>query len=185
MGFGGAFHNGSVPGVSLRLTGGSAGRTENGVGLGRPRVENRSDPPTKCAPFSVQACVGGTEGPCAPAAPGAEAQCANSGVGASTPWPGEDPVEPPLVVSEAPPSPERGHSEDVSTCTPRTQVWWAIRHGVPSCGLAKLQMLCAVGDGGRSRSGRPKISASPSAEREMLPCMGTGALQGPVWADRL
>nr|XP_053773103.1 glycogenin-2 isoform X1 [Desmodus rotundus]XP_053773104.1 glycogenin-2 isoform X1 [Desmodus rotundus]XP_053773105.1 glycogenin-2 isoform X1 [Desmodus rotundus]XP_053773106.1 glycogenin-2 isoform X1 [Desmodus rotundus] len=58
------------------------------------------------------ACVGGTEGPCAPAAPGAEAQCANSPAGTSSPWPGEDPVEPPLVVSEAPPSPERGHSED-------------------------------------------------------------------------
>ncbi|XP_036883577.1 glycogenin-2 isoform X1 [Sturnira hondurensis] len=54
--------------------------------------------------------VGGTEVPCA--APPTEGQCASSVAGASRPWPCGDPAQPPLVVNEAPPSPERGRWED-------------------------------------------------------------------------
>lgn len=138
-GFGGAFHRcgihagGAYVGLTQLVGLGRAGHAENRVaGLGRRRVEHRSEQRTKCVPFLLQAGVGGAEVPCAHADPPAEELCTDSVVGARRPWPPEDPLEPTLVATEAPPSPERGRWEDVSSCTPPTQVWrWAVRPGVP------------------------------------------------------
>ncbi|XP_045712020.1 glycogenin-2 isoform X2 [Phyllostomus hastatus] len=63
------------------------------------------------APAAHTAGVGGTEVPCAKAAPPAQGPWADSVAGAHQPWPPEDPVELTPVVKEAPPSPLKSRSE--------------------------------------------------------------------------
>ncbi|KAM5290570.1 glycogenin-2 isoform 1-T3 [Glossophaga mutica] len=57
--------------------------------------------------------AGGTELPCANAAPPADGQSASSVVGAGQPGPLKDPVSPMLVANEAPASPGKGRWEDM------------------------------------------------------------------------
>lgn len=83
--------------------------------------------------------------------PGVGEPCANSVADPGQAWPAADPSELPVAVDGAPPSPERGHSEDVSTRTARR----CDGESFPSSGAVCLLRRCCGRPGPRTRKRCP------------------------------
>lgn len=129
----------------------------------------------RACPLSIQAYLGGleepranpaarAEEPCANSVPGVGEPCANSAADPGQAWPAADPSELPVAVDGTPPSPERGHSEDVSTRTAA---------GVTES-LSRRQGPCVSSDGAAAALAPGPANAARSGNADSAQCFGPG-----------
>lgn len=138
--------------------------------------------PISFHPLSIQAYLSGleepranpaarAEEPCANSVPGVGEPCANSAADPGQAWPAADPSELPVAVDGTPPSPERGHSEDVSIRTARR----CDGESFPSSGAVCLLRRCCGRPGPRTRKRCPVGERGlGTVLRARATCMGWG-----------